>query len=305
MDIIIVSSRLSRARTYTITRTRLAMLGLLGLVSVASLAVAINVLSLRYAVSSDSPMLRAYFEAAQAQQNLRTQSYLRNSLDAMASRLGEMQAQLMQLNTLGERISRLAGVKGQELRFDPDGGRGGALVTTAPQELSLEELSVRIDRFSRQVDAGSAMLGVLDAVLTEERARGQLLPTALPVPAAAFTSNFGWRIDPFTGSNAFHEGVDFMAEPGTPIFAAAGGVVITSEEHPQYGNMVEIDHGNGLITRYGHASRRSVKVGDVVLRGAKIGEVGSTGRSTGPHLHFEVRINGVAQNPARFLQSPG
>jgi murein DD-endopeptidase MepM/ murein hydrolase activator NlpD len=262
MDIIIVSSRLSKARSYTVTRTQLAFFGLLGAAAVVSLAVVLNVLSLRYAVSTNSPMLQAYLEAAQAQQNRKTQSYLRDSLNAMASKLGEMQAQLMQLNTLGERVSKLAGVKPQELQADPAAGRGGALVTTAPEEMSLDDLRSRIDQFSRQMDA-------------------------------------------FTGANAFHEGVDFVAEPGTPILAAAGGVVVTSEEHPQYGNMVEIDHGNGLITRYGHASRRSVKVGDVVLRGAKIGEVGSTGRSTGPHLHFEVRINGAAQNPARFFQPPG
>ncbi len=305
MDIIIVSSRLSKARSYTVTRTQLAFFGLLGAAAVVSLAVVLNVLSLRYAVSTNSPMLQAYLEAAQAQQNRKTQSYLRDSLNAMASKLGEMQAQLMQLNTLGERVSKLAGVKPQELQSDPAAGRGGALVTIAPEEMSLDDLRSRIDQFSRQMDAGSDMFGVLESVLTEAHARKQLLPTALPVRVASFSSNFGWRLDPFTGANAFHEGVDFVAEPGTPILAAAGGVVVTSEEHPQYGNMVEIDHGNGLITRYGHASRRSVKVGDVVLRGAKIGEVGSTGRSTGPHLHFEVRINGAAQNPARFFQPPG
>ena len=265
----------------------------------------LNVLSLRYAVKTNSPMLQSYLEAAQVQQNRKTQSYLRDSLNAMAVKLGEMQAQLIQLNTLGERVSKLAGVKLNDLRADPAAGRGGALVTIAPEQLSLEELRARIEQFSRQVDAGSDMFGVLDSVLTEANARKQLLPTALPVRTASFSSNFGWRIDPFTGGNAFHEGVDFVAEAGTPILAAAGGVVVSSEAHPQYGNMVEIDHGNGLTTRYGHASRRSVKVGDVVLRGAKIGEVGSTGRSTGPHLHFEVRINGTAQNPARFFQPTG
>jgi murein DD-endopeptidase MepM/ murein hydrolase activator NlpD len=105
--------------------------------------------------------------------------------------------------------------------------------------------------------------------------------------------------------HAFHEGLDFSAEVGTPILAAAGGAVIFAAMHPQYGKMVEIDHGNNLVTRYAHASKLLVKVGDVVLRGSKIAEVGNTGRSTGTHLHFEVRHGGVAQNPARFLRRPG
>lgn len=305
MNVIIVSSRLSKARTFTISGGQLAFAALLGGLAVLTLAVLLNGVLLHHAVRTDNPMLRAYLEAVQAQQNRKVQSYLRDSLNAMSSRLGEMQARLMQLNSLGERVSKLAGVKPQEMEPDRSAGRGGALVTSAPQELSIEELRARIEQLSREVDAGSDMFGVLEAVLTEAHARKQLLPTAMPLREASFSSNFGWRIDPFTGTQAFHEGVDFIADPGTPILAAAGGVVVASEDHPQYGSMVEIDHGNGLITRYGHASRRLVKSGDVVVRGAKIAEVGSTGRSTGPHLHFEVRINGAAQNPARFFQPPG
>ena len=104
---------------------------------------------------------------------------------------------------------------------------------------------------------------------------------------------------------SFHEGIDFPAEAGTPIVAAASGKVVYAGYHPQYGKMIEIDHGNGLVTRYAHASQTFVKEGDLVVRGQRIATVGSTGRSTGPHLHFEVRLNGVPQNPARFLESPG
>jgi murein DD-endopeptidase MepM/ murein hydrolase activator NlpD len=118
-------------------------------------------------------------------------------------------------------------------------------------------------------------------------------------------SGFGWRTDPFTGHMARHEGIDFAAPPGTPIHAAAGGVVLSAEFHPEYGNVVEIDHGNQLTTRYAHALRMLVRPGDLVKRGQKIAEVGNTGRSTGPHLHFEVHSQGVAQNPAKFLAAPG
>ena len=304
MDIILVSGRLKKARSYTVTRPQLAFLGMLGLLAVVSLAVLLNYLSLRYAVATNSPLLHAFMADAQAQESRKAQSYLRESLNTMASKLGEMQAQIFKLNTMGERVSKLAGLKPQDFTFDA-GAKGGALVTTAPIEVSVEELKTRIDLLAKQVDDGSDKLGVLESVMTEAHARKQFQPTAMPTGSGLYSSNFGWRIDPFTGYNAFHEGVDFMGEVGTPIRAAAGGVVVASEFHPQYGNMIEIDHGNDLVTRYGHASKRTVKVGDVILRGGKIGEVGSTGRSTGPHLHFEVRMRGVAQNPSRFLQPPG
>jgi lysostaphin len=123
----------------------------------------------------------------------------------------------------------------------------------------------------------------------------------LPVRAPFNASGFGKRVDPFTGQLAMHEGIDFLADAGSPIVAAAGGVVVFAGFHPQYGYVVDIDHGNDLVTRYAHQSKLLVKEGDVVARGRKIGEVGSTGRSTGPHLHFEVRFRGVAQNPSKFL----
>jgi murein DD-endopeptidase MepM/ murein hydrolase activator NlpD len=125
----------------------------------------------------------------------------------------------------------------------------------------------------------------------------------LPVNAPFNASGFGWRIDPFTGQQAMHEGIDFITDVGTPVVAAAGGVVQFAGFHPQYGLMVDIDHGNELVTRYAHLSRVAVKEGDIVQRGRRIADSGNTGRSTGPHLHFEVRFRGTPQNPARFLMA--
>jgi murein DD-endopeptidase MepM/ murein hydrolase activator NlpD len=131
------------------------------------------------------------------------------------------------------------------------------------------------------------------------------MPTLAPIVDGWFSSNFGYRIDPFTGQQTFHEGIDFPAETGTTVVAAASGKVVESGLHPQYGKMIAIDHGNGLLSRYAHASQVYVNEGDLVVRGQRVAMVGSTGRATGPHLHFEVRLNGVPQNPARFLRSPG
>jgi murein DD-endopeptidase MepM/ murein hydrolase activator NlpD len=143
---------------------------------------------------------------------------------------------------------------------------------------------------------------MIESQMLEDRIKKSLLPTSLPVEAQWNASAYGWRVDPFTGERAMHEGVDFVAVPGTTIRAAASGVVVAAERHPQYGNLVEIDHGKDLTTRYAHASKMLVKPGQLVKRGQKIAEVGSSGRSTGPHLHFEVRIRGIAQNPDRFLR---
>ena len=134
-----------------------------------------------------------------------------------------------------------------------------------------------------------------------ERVQAKLLPTSQPVAVGYNASSFGWRFDPFNGRSTFHEGIDFAAPTGTPVAAAAGGVVVTAEYHHQFGNMLEIDHGNGIVTRYAHASRLLMRVGDIVRRGQHVADVGSTGRSTGAHLHFEVLVMGVQQDPSKFL----
>lgn len=305
MDIIVVSNRLSHARSFTVSVPQVSFLVLLFFLMVVSLAVLLNYFSLRYAIANQSPYLQSLLEAVQAEQSRQTQSYLRESLNTMAARLGEMQAKLLRLDTLGERLSKLAGFNPKEFMFDQAPARGGPAPAGQTREISMGDLVHQLEQLAQQLDDRSDKLGVLESRLTLVHAKKQLLPTQLPVTTGWFSSNFGWRIDPFTGLNAFHEGMDFMAPEGEAIHAAAGGVVVYAGAHPQYGNMIEIDHGNGLITRYAHASKLIAKVGDVVLRGQKIAEVGSTGRSTGTHLHFEVRQWGAPQNPARFLQVPG
>jgi murein DD-endopeptidase MepM/ murein hydrolase activator NlpD len=173
------------------------------------------------------------------------------------------------------------------------------------RDFTVPEFSGLLDQLELQLGASSDQFGVLEAVLVLDAAKRKFLPSHAPVDHGWHSSNFGHRIDPFTGQNAFHEGIDFPAEVGTAIVAAASGKVIAAELHAQYGKMVEIDHGNGLVSRYAHASKLNVKAGDLVVRGQRIATVGTTGRSTGPHLHFEVRQNGVPKNPAQFLQAAG
>ena len=307
MNVILVSSNLVKARTLTLTLTgvHLALLaGALFLV-IAVLALGLNYLSLRYADKIDSPSLRSLVLSVQQEEHQKNQSYLRDSLNAMAVRMGQMQAQLLRLDSLGERLAELSGIKPQEFLFNQTLGQGGALSTLPSQDISFDEFNSKMNELSLTLNDRTAKLGALDVFLLQDRLKKKTLPTFAPVEARWFTSGFGLRIDPFTGKNAFHEGVDFIAEIGTPVMAAAGGVVVYSDYHPEYGNMIDIDHGNDLVSRYAHAAKRLVKLGQVVLRGQKIAEVGSTGRSTGPHLHFEVRHRGLPQNPTRFLKAPG
>jgi murein DD-endopeptidase MepM/ murein hydrolase activator NlpD len=214
-----------------------------------------------------------------------------------------MQAQLLRLDGLGTRLAKLTGMKPQEFSFGQPPAQGGPYIpTNMPQQISLANMEQQMADLNILLSDRSDKLVALETLLMQDKLSKKLLPSVAPITTGWYSSNFGWRIDPFTGKNAMHEGVDYMVPEGTPIHASAGGVVVYADAHPQYGNMIEIDHGNQIITRYAHASKLLVKVGDVVRRGREIARVGSTGRSTGNHLHFEVRYKGTAQNPVRFLE---
>lgn len=240
----------------------------------------------------------------------RRDRYLRENLDAMAAKVGELQAKLMRLDAVGERVSGLAGLKPEDFQgLDRPPLPGGAASGPAPgsggpylpaMAPSLERLNEELALLDEQADRSGDIFLLAESRLLEARLLALMVPSIQPVPGPV-GSGFGFRSDPFTGRGALHTGLDFPANTGTPILAAAGGVVRTAERHPQYGLMVELDHGNALVTRYAHAAKLLVQPGDLVKRGEAIAQVGSTGRSTGPHLHFEVMVDGVHQNPARFL----
>lgn len=223
--------------------------------------------------------------------------YMRENLDAMARKLGEIQARMLQIESLGERVAGLAGVNPGEFKVTP--GSGGALIGSRP--LTVDELRQAMSQLDQASGSRVDWLTAVETRLFDQKIQRTMVPTEEPVKGGRVGSPFGFRIDPITGRSALHTGLDFPSDVGTPIYAAAGGVVVVQEYHHAYGNMVEVDHGNELITRYAHSSRVFVNKGDIVKRGQKIAEVGSTGRSTGPHLHFEVWVSGVPQDPQRFL----
>jgi murein DD-endopeptidase MepM/ murein hydrolase activator NlpD len=303
VHIILVSSGLAKSRSWTLTNRHLLAGAVFMALLLFSLTLALFWITVRHATEFKLPLLDSLVLSAQEAQRRKTEEFLRENLNAMAVKLGQMQAQLMRLDALGERLSTLAGLKPGEFRFTEQPGRGGAMSSIPPKDLSMAEFNRQLDQLSRQMENRSDSLGILESQLFDAKVKKKLMPTIPPVDAAYSASSYGWRIDPFNGMLAMHEGVDFPVDIGTPVFAAAGGVVIYSGPHPQYGFLVEIDHGNDFTTRYAHCSRVLVREGEVVQRGSKIAESGSTGRATGPHLHFEVRYRTVAQNPIRFLQA--
>ncbi len=262
----------------------------------------LNYLSLRYVDKINSSSFRSFVMNLQEEEYKKNQQYMRDNLNAMAIKMGQMQAQLLRLDSVGERLAELSGIDTQEFLFNQMPGQGGALSTLPLQDISFGEFDNKVQHLSRTIDDRMSKLETLDSLIRQDRLKKKMLPSLMPVNVKWYSSSFGARIDPFTGKKAYHDGVDFVAEFGSPIIAAAGGVVVYSDLHPQYGNMIAVDHGNNLVSRYAHASKRLVKLGQVVMQGEKIAEVGNTGRSTGPHLHFEVRHKGLPQNPFRFLK---
>ncbi len=307
MQIILLHSRFKQAQSVTLSARHLLSLLLIFVALVVATAAAIEIAVVR-AGGFKLPFLQSASAASVPQDGAGKDRYVKENLNAMAMRLGEMQAQLMRLDALGERVQGLAGVKPEEFNFRELPGRGGAQPSSqsnvAPRierSLSMSGFQEALDAMARDVEHRADYMNVVETALMTDKLKSKQLPTIQPVNVSYNASGFGWRFDPFNGRSTFHEGIDFPAPVGTAIVAAAGGVVIAAEYHHEFGNMLEIDHGNNIVTRYAHASRLMAKVGDIVRRGQHVADIGSTGRSTGAHLHFEVLVKGAPQDPNKFL----
>lgn len=302
MNVILISSRLAKTYSVNLAGWQLLVTVLMLFCLMLGMTFSMQYALVRFAPQGLADGIQVLLSKVQNAEQEKRQNYVNNSLDAMAAHVGQIQAKVQRLDALGGRLAKLTGMKPEEFQFDQPPAQGGPLVTMPGQQVSVPSLEQQLNTLSQVVNDRSDKLLALETMLMQDQLSSRLLPSIPPINHGWYSSNFGWRIDPFTGASAMHEGVDYVVPKGTAIHASAGGVVAYAAYHPQYGNMVEIDHGNDIVTRYAHASRLLVKVGQVVRRGDKIAEVGSTGRSTGNHLHFEVRYKGIAQNPVRFLQ---
>lgn len=225
----------------------------------------------------------------------------RDQLKAMTARMAEMQAQLMRLDALGEHLAESANLNPEEFDFKKKPPMGGPLTDDMPLLSDRPSLVLRLQELSEQIEEKEAQLEALDSLMRGQRALPKSYLAHMPIRTGYKSSSFGYRTDPFTGRVAFHPGIDFAAPEGTHILAVAPGIVTWSGPRSGYGNMVEISHGDGVVTRYAHASRVAVKVGDLVAKDQLIAYMGSTGRSTGPHLHYEVLRDGKRVDPATYI----
>ncbi|HHW4680107.1 MAG TPA: M23 family metallopeptidase [Xylella taiwanensis] len=220
-------------------------------------------------------------------------------VNALAARLGELQAQANRLNALGTRLTEMGKLQNGEFNFDAPVGVGGP--ETPIHDMPVKDLKESLGQLEQQFSGSGQQLSVLASLLFNNQIEQNAVPSRSPVRNTYITSSFGRRADPFNGGVAEHKGVDFHASVGSSVMAVADGVVSYAGYRNGYGNVVDVDHGNGYVTRYAHNSRLTVKVGDLVRIGQEVAKAGSTGRSTGAHVHFEVWKDGVVMNPIKFL----
>jgi murein DD-endopeptidase MepM/ murein hydrolase activator NlpD len=290
MNIIFVSNNMAKAKTLTLAQAILLLVAIVATAVVLTLAFILPQADGKHQGVKNLLPNPLNFSLHNPQEHL----------DALALQLGELQARVMRLDALSDRLSKLAGVKEKDMAQEPAPGRGGPEVNA--EGMTEAQLQQKISELTQEIEQRSDHLSMLEALLLQQSMKKNTLPSNTPVNVGYNSSSYGWRIDPFTGRTAFHEGLDFTAETGTPIYASDDGIVVAAEHTPDYGKIVKIDHGSGLETRYAHASTLLVKVGERVSKGQAIAQVGSTGRSTGAHLHFEVRLNGAALDPRKYLR---
>jgi len=240
--------------------------------------------------------------AVQAQQAAvaRAKDSAQAQLEALTLRVGRIQAQLMRLNALGKRLVSQADIDAAEFDFDTIPPLGGPQDTVEATEVP--DFLAMLDEVTGELDDREQKLGVLERLLMEQSLRERVIPSGRPVSKGWMSSRFGKRADPFSGKQEYHRGVDFAGKAGADVLSVGDGVVTWSGKRSGYGNLVEINHGNGYITRYGHNRENLVKPGDMVEKGQRVALMGSTGRSTGPHVHFEVLRNGKRIDPSRYIR---
>ena len=304
MNVILVPQNNSRGVNVSLSHRHVLVLVVVGLILLPALigtvAFKIQGLLTRSSFDHDIALITAQKRelAAQRRTVLALKAHTSAHLNALAQRLGFLQAQVLRLNALGERLTRMARLDPREFDFSQNPGLGGPAnsLTDSPPPLltTINHLTAKINRQTHRLKA-------LESVLMDKQLLAAVTPSGWPVTGGWLSSHFGWRADPFSGRRSLHQGVDIASPMGSPIKAMGTGVVTYAGPKRGYGRLVEINHGNGYATRYAHVSKVLVKVGDRVEKGSPVALVGTSGRSTGPHLHFEVRKHGRSINPAAYL----
>lgn len=305
MKIIIVNKQHGGSRSFTLGGWTRALLS----VCLLGMPTALGVLGYDWLVDHDSDerinteSLLAWESelAVQKQQVEQTRQDTKTQLAALTLKMGELQGRLVRLDALGERLTQMAQLDQGEFNFTGLPAVGGPETSILGDAYAPPEFLNVVDQLSYQIDDRQQQLEILESLLAKRKIEEDIFVAGRPVIKGWMSSRFGRRTDPFTGKVAFHSGLDFSAKEGSDIIAVAAGVVTRAAKYSDYGYMVEVNHGSGYVTRYAHNKSNLVKVGDVVKKGQIIALVGSTGRSTGAHVHFEVYKHGRAIDPAAYI----
>ena len=308
MNIILVGRKHGRSRVFTLHAPGMVIAGLFALALVALCTWA----GYRAAMAqvADRPVVPPFLLEQwhgtlddQQQALARLERDAREQVDAMTLRLGEMQGRLLRLDALGQRFIESGAVASDEFNFDEAPAVGGPEdEADAAESFSTPQLTAMIDELDRKIRDREQQLRLLDTLISSRRLEDERPVAGRPITWGWLSSRFGYRSDPFSGKRTWHNGVDLAGKEDSEIISVAAGVVTFAGDRQGYGNLVEIDHGEGLVTRYAHAKSVEVEVGQVVQKGQVIARMGSTGRSTGPHVHFEVIQGGKAKDPVRYIQ---
>ncbi|MBS7457734.1 M23 family metallopeptidase [Coralloluteibacterium stylophorae] len=299
MNFIIVSKRFRTPKKFSLGERRVQIAAGGALALLLGLGVGLGMLVQGGAQARRVAEMQARIDAQQAEL-ADAQNAAQREVNALAARVGELQAQANRLNALGERLTRIGKIDDGEFDFTEPSGQGGA---EAPQRaIARDELLGQLDALSGELSASGSQLDLLETLLVDRDLAQNQMPSRWPVARGYISSGFGGRADPFGGGLSRHMGVDFASPYNSDVLAVAEGVVSFVGRRSGYGNVVEVDHGNGYTTLYGHNSRNLVKVGDLVRAGDVLAKVGSTGRSTGNHVHLEVHANGRPVDPLKYLQ---
>lgn len=228
----------------------------------------------------------------------------RENMDALALRLGNLQSHVVRLDALGQRLTQMANLDNGEFNFEQPPAQGGPLSSSdemAGSSMDVPDFLQSLQELSSQIEDRSQQLGVLEEMLMTRNLQAEVVPAGRPITRGWLSSYYGMRTDPFSGRRTHHSGIDFAGKEGSDIVAVAAGVVTYSGRRSGYGRLVEVNHGKGYVTRYGHNKENLVEVGETVKKGQVIAKMGSSGRSTGPHVHLEVLVNGRAVDPKKYI----
>ncbi|HEY6642303.1 M23 family metallopeptidase [Povalibacter sp.] len=304
MNVIVFSKRLGRARQIELGRPMAATVTIGLIVTVLAGVLFAGVQLGRSNIFAPTAQVADWGRRLedQRQQVLDAKQELQNRLDALAGRVGQMNAHVIRLDALGRRLTEMANLDKGEFDFDRVPAIGGPEALAEGALVAAPDIASMLDSLSRQIKDRERQLSVLESLISTRNLNRQIVPGGRPVVQGWISSYFGQRTDPFSGRTATHKGIDFAGPAGSQVVAVAAGVVTYAKDRFGYGKTVEINHGNGYVTRYAHNQRTLVTPGDTVQKGQSIALLGSTGRSTGPHLHFEVLKNGRAIDPMKFVR---